>query len=225
MTIRKFICLFGSLFVLYLAFLFCAGCATTKLDEKTADELMEEGVTYFDKGYYQGAIDSFQKIIDRYPYSKHCIDAELKLADALYLKEKYDEGFNAYNEFQRLHPKNSNIPYVIFQKGMCHFKQVSTTDRDQSHTLLAREEFERLIKNFPQSEYTDRAQWKMRECYMILAESELYVGHFYFKNQRYEAAMARYRYVLENYPDLGQYHEALEYLGKCKEMLAQEKNG
>lgn len=226
MTIRKFSHMFGALFVLYLAVLFCTGCATTsKLDEKTADELMEEGVTNFDKGYYQGSIDSFQKIIDRYPYSKHCIDAELKLADALYLKEKYDEGFNAYNEFQRLHPKNSNIPYVIFQKGMCHFKQVSTNDRDQSHTLFAREEFERLIKNFPQSEYTDRAQWKMRECYMILAENELYVGHFYFKNQKYEAAMARYRYVLENYPDLGQYHEALEYLGKCKERLAQGKNG
>ncbi|SPD75798.1 Outer membrane assembly lipoprotein YfiO [uncultured Desulfobacterium sp.] len=220
---RTFVQLFAPIFVFTV--LFCWGCATTKPPEKSADELMEEGNNYFEKGYYQGAIDSFQMIIDRYPYSKHCIDAALKLADAYYRREKYDEAFNAYNEFQRLHPKNVNIPYVIYQKGLCQFNQVRTTDRDQSHTYLAREEFERLTKNYPQSEYADLAHWKMRECYMALAEHEIYVGHFYFKNKEYEAAMARYRFVLENYPDLGQYHVALEYLNKCKEILAQKKAG
>ena len=34
--------------------------------------------------------------------------------------------------------------------------------------------------------------------------------------------MNRYRYLLRTYPDFGQYHEALEYLSKCKEKLAQE---
>ena len=37
--------------------------------------------------------------------------------------------------------------------------------------------------------------------------------------------MNRYRYLLENYPDLGQYHEALEYLTKSEEKLAEEETG
>ncbi len=207
--------------------LFLMGCAPkavgTKGAEKTAAELMEEGLYYFEKGYYQGAFESFQKIKDRYPYSKYCAEAELKMADALYNKQSYDEAFDAYNEFQRLHPKNPNIPYVIYQKGMCHFNQTSTIDREQSHSLQAKEEFDRLVKRYPQSEHSDEALWKIRECYMLLAGAELYVGHFYYKMKKYKAAMVRYRYVLEHYPDLGQYHEALEYLTKCKEKLAEEK--
>jgi outer membrane protein assembly factor BamD (BamD/ComL family) len=41
--------------------------------------------------------------------------------------------------------------------------------------------------------------------------------------KEYRAAMGRYRYLLENYPDLGQYHEALEYLSKCKDKLAEKQ--
>ena len=205
---------------------FLGGCATDKSmkKEKTPDELMEEGLKHFGDEYYVAAIESFQKIIDRYPYSRHCAEAELKMADSRYYQKTYDEAFDAYSEFQKLHPKNPNIPYVFFQMAMCHFNQVSTVDRDQWHTLQAKEEFERLVKNFPESEYTDRANWKIRECYMILAGSELYVGRFYFKMKKYKAAMNRFNYILENYPDLGQYHEALEYLSKCKEKLAEQES-
>jgi len=211
----------------FLAF-FLGGCATdgalSKKKEKTPDALMAEGMKNFEDEYYLGAIETFQKIIDRYPYSRHIADAELRVADCNYHLQKWDEAFDAYAEFQRLHPKNPNMAYAFYQKGMCHFNQVSTIDRDQWHTLQAKEEFERLVNNFPKSEYADRAYWKIRECFVLMAGSELYVAHFYYKMKKYKAAMIRYRYILENYPDLGQYHEALEYLSKCKEKLAEEES-
>ena len=85
------------------------------------------------------------------------------------------------------------------------------------------EEFERLVKKSPRSVYANKARRKIRKCYIYLAEYELYVGHFYFKMKKYLAAMGRYEYLLENYPDLGQYQEAIEYLSKCKEKLAEAK--
>jgi outer membrane protein assembly factor BamD len=205
--------------------LFFWGCASSgKVDpkEKTADQLMSEGMESFEKEYYDEASENFQKIKDRYPYSKFAVEAELKIADSLYKRRLYDEDFDAYGEFQRLHPKNQNTAYVIYQKGMIHFERVSTTDRDQSHTLQAKEEFERLVKNFPQDEHANRARWKIRECYLKLAGSELRVGHYYYKMKKYRAAMGRYRYILKQYPDLGQYHEALEFLSKCEEKLSKE---
>jgi outer membrane protein assembly factor BamD (BamD/ComL family) len=36
----------------------------------------------------------------------------------------------------------------------------------------------------------------------------------------YVSALDRYTFVIKNYPDVGQYHEALEYISKCKEKLA-----
>ena len=106
---------------------------------------------------------------------------------------------------------------------MCHFEQVHTVDRDQSHTYTANTEFERLVRRFPKTVYADKGRGKIRECYIALAEHELYVGRYYYKRGKYRAAMRRYRYLLDNYPDLGQYHEALEYLARCKTRLSDEK--
>ena len=210
--------------------LFCGGCAQGgwffgEEEEKTPEELMSQGRADLEAGYYESATDAFQKVKDRYPYSKFAVEAEFKMADALYKGGLYDQAFDAYSEFERLHPKNADIPYVIYHKGMCHFDQMDTIDRDQSHTLQAIGEFKRLIKKFPKCENANRARMKIRACYIDLAEHELYIGNFYYRMGKYRAAMGRYRYILDNYPDLGQYYEALEYLSRCKEEIAQEKNG
>ena len=188
-------------------------------EEKPPEELMREATEDLNRGSFASASKGFQAVKDRYPYSNFALEAELKMADALYKNKAYDEALDAYDDFEKLHPKNNNIPYVIYQKGMCHFAQVTSIDRDQSHTLKAKGEFERLIKKYPRSEWADRARRKIRQCYVNLAYYELYVGHFYFKKKAYQAAIDRYRYLLEHYPDLGQYHEALEYLHKSREKL------
>lgn len=192
-------------------------------EELSPEELMSEGLKRFETGNFEGATESFQKIKDRYPYSKFAIQAELKMADGLYHREEFDEAYDLYDEFERLHPKNKNIPYVIYQKGMSHFQQVSTIDRDQSHTLRAKEEFERLVRRFPGHDYANRARKNIRTSYISLAKYELYVGNFYFKMKKYRAALARYTYIVRNYPDMGQYQEALEGIKKSKEKLTKEE--
>jgi outer membrane protein assembly factor BamD len=192
-------------------------------EEFGPSELMIQGMESLEGGDYKGAVEAYQALKDRYPYSEYAITAELKLADALYLQETYEEAYEAYDEFEKLHPKNKDIPYVIYQKGMCHFLQMKTNDREQSHTLSAREEFERVIKRFPRDDHANRARKNLSVCLVFLAEYELKVGHFYFKMGKYRAALARYSYVIHTYPDMGQYHEALEYIGKCKKKIAEEK--
>jgi outer membrane protein assembly factor BamD len=181
---------------------------------------MSDGIKELERGTYTAAVESFQKLKDRYPYSKFAVTAELKMADALYLTEEYDQAFTAYDDFEKLHPKHKDVPYVIYQKGMCQFEQVRSKDREQGHTLKAKAEFERVISRFPRSEYADRARKNLRRCLIYLAEYEVYVGHFYFQRGFYRAALARYTHAIENYPDLGHYHEALESIAKCKQKLA-----
>lgn len=194
-------------------------------EEKRPSELMREGMTNFERGNYEAASEAFQKLKDRYPYSKYAILAELRMADALYEKEELDAAYDAYDEFEKLHPKNEHIPYVIYQKGMCNFRQVTAIDRDQSYTLKAKEDFERLVRRFPRSEYANRARKHIRQALIYLAEYELYVGHYYYKMGKYRTAMNRYTYLIKNYPDMGQYHEALEYMGRSKEKLKEENPG
>jgi len=77
-----------------------------KAEDKDAAELMSDGIENMNRGRYKDAAAEFQQIKDRYPYSKYAIQAELKMADALYIQEAYDLAFDAYTEFEKLHPKN-----------------------------------------------------------------------------------------------------------------------
>jgi outer membrane protein assembly factor BamD len=208
--------------------LLLGGCAYIKQffgedEEKGASELMVEGTEAFENGRYEEAKEAFQKLKDRYPYSKYAITAELRMADSMYEKEDYDEAYEAYDEFERLHPKNPEIPYVIYQKGMCQFRQVKTIDREQSHTQKAKEEFERLIGRFPRDEYAQKARKNLRHCMIFLADYEMYVANYYYKKGKYRAALARYTHLVETFQDMGQYSQALELIARCKEQIAKEE--
>jgi len=192
-------------------------------DQEGPPQLIAEGQKQFERGYWEEAIQSFETVKDRYPYSKEAIIAELRMADALYEKQEYELAYSAYSEFERLHPKNQNIPYVIYQRGMCYFKQITTIDREQDTTIRAKEEFERLVKRFPRDVYANKARKHIRKCLIYLAENELYVANYYYRMKRYKAAKERYSYIIEKYPDMGQYHEALEYIQKCDEKIAEKE--
>jgi outer membrane protein assembly factor BamD len=201
------------------------GCAERKpsISKQGPEALLAFGLERLERNEYERAEMAFLAIKNRYPYSKQVITAELKMAESHVRRKDFDSALLVYYDFERLHPKDNNIPYVIYQEGLCNFEQVSTIDREQTHVIEAKQEFERLIKRFPDSKYANKARGYLRKCLVHLAEYELYVGHFYFKMGEYEAAMHRYKYIIQNYPDMGQYHEALEYIGKCKKRLA-EKN-
>jgi outer membrane protein assembly factor BamD len=191
-------------------------------EEGDAGELMAQGTEDLNNARYKSAVDAFQKVKDRFPYSKYAIVAEIRMADALYLQEEYELAYAAYDEFEKLHPKHKDIPYIIYQKGMSNFNQVKSKDREQIHTIKAKEEFERVIKRFPREEYANKARKNLRDCLIFLADHELFVAEFYYKQGRYNAALGRYMFIINNYPDMGQYNQAMEGITRCKGKFAQE---
>src|SRR5512136_305315 len=75
-------------------------------EEGDAGELMSQGTEELNSGRYKCAVDAFQKVKDRFPYSKYALVAELRMGDALYLQEEYEPAYAAYDEFEKLHPKH-----------------------------------------------------------------------------------------------------------------------
>jgi outer membrane protein assembly factor BamD len=196
------------------------GCAFFEpKDNLPAQELAAEGMDEFESGDYTKAIEHFEKLKDWYPFSKFAILAELKIADAYYRKQEYEDAVFAYEEFENLHPRNEAIPYVIFQMGQCHFEQIDTIDRDQTVARNALEAFYRLINKFPGDDYAIKASARIKECLQSLAGHEFYVGMFYYKKKNYKAALQRFRSVLSNYPDVGIHHDALQYIAQCEAFL------
>ncbi len=205
-----------------LPFLFCTGCSWFGNHdmEKSAQELISDGMEEFNSGNYKQAITNFEKLRDWYPFSKYAILAEYKIADAYYLREDYMEAMLAYEEFENLHPRNEVIPYVIYQMGMCWFNQIDTVDRGQTATAKALEVFDLLIQQFPNNKYTVKAKKKIIMCLKSLAGHDIYVGRFYYNTGHYKSARARFQSVITGYPELPKMQkEAMEYIALCDEAL------
>lgn len=178
-------------------------------DEQAFNKAME---LYRSKNYYD-AKPAFTELRDKFPLSPYAVLAELRLADIHYFDEEYVEAIHFYEEFKRLHPSNPDVPYAVYQLGMCHFKQLETFDRDQSPAEKASTFFAYLIKNYPASPFTGSAMGYYKICRRHMYEHDYGIGRYYFKNKKYWAAKERFRNVLSQYAFIKNRDEVLYYLG------------
>jgi len=213
-------CLFLSLVVGLLLGCGGKGVKTTGGDPET---LYREGLVRFNKRDYTEALKKFQELKANFPDNPpYTLWAELKVGDCHFLKKEYVEAIAAYEEFKKIHPTHEEIPYVQYQIGTSHFKQMLSLDRDQTATKKALSSFEYLSANYPPSLFTEKAKEKIKICRKQLADHEFYVGNYYYKQKNYGAASYRFQELLTNFPNMTNEDEVLFLLGKSYLELDQD---
>lgn len=209
----------------------CVSRTPTFEDVGTAHELYVEGLKTLEGRWilgivpytnYDEAIETFQAIVDNYPYSDYAIKAELRIADAYFDDERYEEALSYYRDFGDLHPHHDKVPYTVLRSALCHYEQVRTADRDQTATFEALRYLELLISRYPYAPETRRGEELLRELRTRLAGSVMRTGDFYLVRKEYQAAAVRYRSVLDSYPGLGLDAEGLYKLGICYSNMKRE---
>jgi len=106
------------------------------------------------------------------------------------------------------------IDEAHYYLGLSHFAEISTIARDQSPAQRALAEFQALLREAPDSRYASEAKEKIKVCQEKLAGHEFFVGHFYFRKGKYQAASGRFKYLLSHYPKTPIEEKALYYLGE-----------
>jgi outer membrane protein assembly factor BamD len=218
-------------FILLLAgflLLSAGGCgwfskSTKEEPEQSADALIQEGMDAYQLKKYERAAEAFQKIKDRFPYSQYAVLAELKLADSYYLNKDYELAATGYKEFEKMHPTNEVVAYVIFMQGMSYFKQMPTTDRDQSKALLAVQEFDRFTKSHPESEYVTQAKINREAAQKNIVAHEFQIGEFYLKKRDWRAALGRFEGIIKQFPQTPHPPKLQSYLQVCREKVSAAK--
>jgi outer membrane protein assembly factor BamD len=168
------------------------------------------------------AEESFKKIVESYPLSAEAALAQLALADIYYATEKYEDASAYYTTFYTFHPGHPKAHYALFQKGMSHFKGVMGADRDQTETRKALFAFEDFVAGYPESIYVEKALELKVFLRRRLAESELYVGRYYFKRKNYKGALLRLADILKKYPEVGLTDKVLYYIGESYVHLGED---
>lgn len=171
---------------------------------------------------YEDARKNLQRLMNQYPDSELITSARLALAKALYLDKKYEEARTEYQRFLELHPQSDRADEAHYYLGMTNFRMADAADRDQTTTQKALEEFDIVIKQFPDSQYVADARERGRAARKKLAEKEVYVADFYFSRGNYAAAAARAAGVVQRYPGSEFEDQALYYLGESLWRLEQK---
>jgi outer membrane protein assembly factor BamD len=183
--------------------------------EGDPEVLYKQGLARFNKRDYPEALKKFEELKSSFPDSPpYTLLAELKVGDCHFLQKAYVEAIAAYEEFKKTHPSHEEIPYVQFQIGMSYFNQMLSLDRDQTSTKKALSSFEYLIANYPPSLFAEKAKGKIGVCKKRLADNQFYVGKFYYKEGRFQAAAIRFEEVLEKFPKDPDEDKTLYFLGK-----------
>jgi len=191
--------------------------------KSSPEGLYSKASAEYRNGHYKKAQEYFQRLKEEYPLHDMAVLAEIGVADSLYSDKEYAKAENAYTDFISLHPVNENVPYAIYQLGLCHYNQIEDVDRDQTETMSAKKEWEKLIARYPESKFSTMAEKMVRECKQKLAEREFYVGKFYLRQDKYQAALARFEKVARDYANIGLDYKIEYYIKETKAKMAEEE--
>ncbi len=190
--------------------------------EDTAQEIFEIGNEAMQEKDYYTAIEYFNKLKDRYPFSPYTTQAELSLADAYFLDGSYLEAMQAYMDFEAMHPRHEETPYVLYQVGVSAYNSFTSVDRPQDQVAQGLQYLYRLREVYPETDYAQAAADYILKCRGILADREIFVADFYWRTEQYGPAWHRYQYVVDNFADLEQVRDYAQKRADMAYLLQQK---
>ncbi|HVG81820.1 MAG TPA: outer membrane protein assembly factor BamD [Methylomirabilota bacterium] len=192
-----------------------AACGSDKEEEyveRPVEELYNEGFDSLHAGENDDAAGFFDEVERQHPYSTWATRAQLMAAYAHYREARYDDALNGIDRFLSLHPGHQSAPYAYYLRALCYYEQIADVTRDQKNTELALGALSEVVRRYPGTDYARDAQLKIDLTYDHLAGKDMEIGRFYLTRGEYQAAINRFRRVIEQYQTTTHVPEALHRL-------------
>ena len=95
---------------------------------------------------------------------------------------------------------------------MCYYEQILDEKKDLDILLKAKEKFEFIMKNYPNTDYGTDARYKIDLIVDQLAAKEMSIARFYMKTEKWIPALNRLKIVVNQYDTTVFVEEALHRL-------------
>lgn len=176
------------------------------------DVLYNQGLANLNSGRLKEASRKFQAIDRQHPYSEFARKAMVMGAFTNYRQGNYDEAINAGRRYVSLYPSTDDAAYAQYIVGLSYFRQIRNVTQDQQESRRAINAMNEVVQRWPESEYVEDAQAKIRFARDQLAGKEMQIGRYYQERREYVAAISRFRGVVEGYSNTRHIEEALARL-------------
>ena len=172
-------------------------------------EAYNEGLKEFNKGDVFFAAKKFNEVELLYPQSIWAPRSTLMAAYVWYSQLYFNDAIYELERFLEKYKNHPNTDYAYYLLGVCHYNQIVDEKKDIGEILKAKTYFTLLIKEFPNTDYAEDAQFKLELIEEVLASKELYLANYYFDREKWIPAMNRYKKIVNQYDTTIYVEEAL----------------
>jgi outer membrane protein assembly factor BamD len=186
----------------------------TKLTAETdpPEVLYNQGLANLNAGKTTEAARKFDAIDKQHPFSEYARKSLVMRSFINYRNGQYQDAINGATRYLNLYPESEDAAYAQYIVGLAYSKQIPAVTQDQKPAFKTIEAMQTVITKYPDSDYVEDAQAKLRFAKDQLAGKEMQVGRYYLERKEYLAAITRFRSVVEQYPNTNQVEEALSRL-------------
>jgi len=175
-------------------------------------EAFKEGYDELNKGDVLFAAKKFNEAELLYPQSDWAPKSALMAAYSYYSQSYYSETIFEIERYLKTYPNHKNIDYANFLLAMCYYETVVDEKRDLEPLIKAKRQFEFVMNNFPNTDFSMDAKYKLDLIYDKLAGKEMFIGNYYIKKGKWIPAINRFKKVVEDYSTTIYVEEALHRL-------------
>ena len=206
-----------SIILLFLTVMSCSKkIEVEQIKEVSVDlqmiEAYEEGMKQLNLGQSLIAVKKFNEAELLFPQSKWAPRSALMSAYAYYDYSFYNDAIDEVNRFLKTYPNSKRKDYAHYLKAMSFYNQIVDEKKDLGPILEAKQSFQFIITEYPESEYAMDASFKLELIEEILAAKEMHIGRFYLKKEKWIPAINRFKKVIEDYDRSIYAEEALHRL-------------
>ena len=216
--------------IVFLVF-FLSGCKNKKDEpivlksddlESQMIEAYNEGIKAFEEGDMLFAAKNFNNVENIYPQSIWAPRSILMAAYSYYYHDYYGDAISEIQRFLKNYPENENYPYAYYLMASCYYELIVDEKKDLSSILKSQEYFEYIIKNYPNTDFSLDAKFKLNLIDNVLASKELYIGKYYLSKKKWIPAINRFKNIVNNYEQTEYIEEALHRLVEINYILGLE---
>tara|TARA_B100001564_G_C20663421_1_gene682612 strand:- start:2780 stop:3628 length:849 start_codon:yes stop_codon:yes gene_type:complete len=214
MNINNFLCYF-------LILILFSACSNKDIKKSTITEkdlesqvvaAYKEGMEALEGGDVLFAAQKFNEVETLFPQSELAPKSALMAAYSYYKQDYYSDAIDELKRFTRVYPKHKNLDYAYYLLAICYYEQIVDEKKDLESIMNAKEIFVIVVSDFPNTEYSIDARYKLDLIDDILAAKEMYIGRYYFEKKKWAAAINRFRTVVDDYETTIYTQEALHRL-------------
>ncbi len=206
------------IFIFFLIFFGCSKKETsvTTLKEKNLESQMIEvyydAMREFERGDVIYAGRKFSEVELLYPQSIWAPRAVLMSAYGYFSQGYYNDAINDIERFLIKYKNHPQTDYAYYLLALCHYDQIVDEKKDLKQILRSRDYFERIVRDYPDTEYALDSRFKLDLIREILASKEMYLARYYVKREKWIPAINRFKIIIKDYDNTIYVEEALHRL-------------